>query len=32
MSVDIEGRLDRFLQQPLGPPSFVESGPVRFGA
>src|SRR2546427_756284 len=32
MSVDIECRFDRFLQQPLGRLSFVESGPVLFEA
>src|SRR5438093_5942784 len=32
MSVDIKGRLDRFLQQPFGRLSFVESGPVLFEA
>ena len=28
MSVDVEGRFDRFLQQPLGRLSLVESGAV----
>src|SRR5437870_13575249 len=32
MSVDIEGRFDRFLQHPLGGLSFVESGAVLFEA
>src|SRR2546422_11711047 len=32
MSVDIKGRFDRFLQQPFGRLSFVESGPVLFEA
>src|SRR5256885_2795482 len=32
MSVDIKVRLDRFLQQPFGRLSFVESGPVLFEA
>src|SRR2546426_10486629 len=32
MSVAVEGRFDRFLQQPLGGLSFVESGPVLLEA